>query len=926
MHLVQRERERALLHQLYEDCARGQGRVVHITGPIASGKSALLSDFVDYVTARGGSHLPASGTRSEQSLPLGLINQVMEAAGLHVIEPEGEPALEDPERLPAWLIPRLKELHHELRKIAVHTPLVLHIDDVHLADAASIHCLLYVLRRLRGTPVLAVITKRLPQRASPGPLTALAWLPQSIRIQLLPLNEADVRALLSEHRLQTDDRTVTDLMLFTGGIPALVLAALEDRRAGLGRPREDSGPITGSPPGEVYCAAFSEYLHRHEPAVMELAKNLAVMGEAAHQEGASPLPPPHHLKAQDSLDRLQTAGILDANGSFRHPRTQAAILNLMGPEERAETHLWCARTLHEYDAPVTRVARHLRHAGHVSDPWAVPLLCEASEQALSEGDITSAIDYLSSAAAFCTDPESKPKIVLALAATLWRADPEAASRHLLRLTDDAVDGRLPACELYALLRGLLWTGHRTEAERVLRNLPEPLRRDPDPAATVEMRITRSTCATSHPDVTDLLPVHSAPGDIADIPRITTPILRLNGAEALAMTLIRKSHDEATVMAEEVLANASLGEHMVEAVFAALSALIYSDRLGRATYWSESLIAMSDQRSPLWRAQAHMLRAEVALRLGELGTAHHHATVALSSMSRPSWGTAVGLPLSHLLQTAEATGDRETATRIVNESLSEELFRSRYGLHFLYARGHHHLNAGRAEAALSDFSVCGELMVKWGLDNPALVPWRGGASRAQLRLGDREAARALVSAQAALVDPGLTRTRGIVLLDLAWTLTHKEQVTVLEEAVLLLDRAPDSLHAAQGRLDLACALESVGDEGGASSLREQARLALDESTAPLSGESRALPRVPRPSASPSLPSSEGSRSASTNLSKAELRVASLAAKGLTNRQISSRLHITISTVEQHLTRIYRKCEVSAREQIADILVPGTDVTL
>jgi DNA-binding CsgD family transcriptional regulator len=48
-----------------------------------------------------------------------------------------------------------------------------------------------------------------------------------------------------------------------------------------------------------------------------------------------------------------------------------------------------------------------------------------------------------------------------------------------------------------------------------------------------------------------------------------------------------------------------------------------------------------------------------------------------------------------------------------------------------------------------------------------------------------------------------------------------------------------------------------------------------------------------------------------LTEAEQRVASLAAVGNTNRQIAERLSITVSTVEQHLTKIYRKLNVRSR---------------
>ena len=56
-----------------------------------------------------------------------------------------------------------------------------------------------------------------------------------------------------------------------------------------------------------------------------------------------------------------------------------------------------------------------------------------------------------------------------------------------------------------------------------------------------------------------------------------------------------------------------------------------------------------------------------------------------------------------------------------------------------------------------------------------------------------------------------------------------------------------------------------------------------------------------------------------LSEAERRVAELAARGHKNREISRMLYVTVSTVEQHLTRIYRKLGVNSREVLSTDLV-------
>jgi DNA-binding CsgD family transcriptional regulator len=58
----------------------------------------------------------------------------------------------------------------------------------------------------------------------------------------------------------------------------------------------------------------------------------------------------------------------------------------------------------------------------------------------------------------------------------------------------------------------------------------------------------------------------------------------------------------------------------------------------------------------------------------------------------------------------------------------------------------------------------------------------------------------------------------------------------------------------------------------------------------------------------------SPAAASVLSAAERRVANLAALGHTNREISRMLHVTISTVEQHLTRTYRKLNIHRRTDL------------
>ena len=55
-----------------------------------------------------------------------------------------------------------------------------------------------------------------------------------------------------------------------------------------------------------------------------------------------------------------------------------------------------------------------------------------------------------------------------------------------------------------------------------------------------------------------------------------------------------------------------------------------------------------------------------------------------------------------------------------------------------------------------------------------------------------------------------------------------------------------------------------------------------------------------------------------LTAAELRVALMAADGMTNREIAQALFVAVRTVETHLTHVYRKLAIESRDRLAQAL--------
>ncbi|HET8754933.1 MAG TPA: helix-turn-helix transcriptional regulator, partial [Solirubrobacteraceae bacterium] len=56
----------------------------------------------------------------------------------------------------------------------------------------------------------------------------------------------------------------------------------------------------------------------------------------------------------------------------------------------------------------------------------------------------------------------------------------------------------------------------------------------------------------------------------------------------------------------------------------------------------------------------------------------------------------------------------------------------------------------------------------------------------------------------------------------------------------------------------------------------------------------------------------------SLTPSELRVAAMAAEGMTNRDIAQNLFVTPKTVEVHLSSAYRKLDIGSRTQLASAL--------
>ncbi|WP_216586316.1 ATP-binding protein [Streptomyces brasiliscabiei] len=911
MILIDRKDEIFTLHEFLASSRRGNGHVVLVSGSVGIGKSELLYALAEEASATGSEVLRAVGREDERDVPFGVVHQLVRDLSLPaplrtqmtVLEngyASDPPARPDSAALQAHVA---RGLCRALLHAGGAGGLLLCVDDVQHTDSASLNCLLQLLPHTRSAPVMVVFSR--PDSARhclPLLSTELLRHPFYRRVRLAPLSPEGTTELTTKALGAEESQGLGPVYhSLSGGNPLLVHALLRDHRDRLVDGDSDAGSEI-PPAGEEFAQAVLACLHGREPDILGVARTMALLDSCSSPDRIGRLLRRGPSSVANALRHMEAAGLVTDN-RFRHPAARSAVLDDIPCGVLRQQRVDVAELLHHEGLPAPTVARHLVAARHVPPCWAVPVLLDASEQARRSDDVGFALECLELALSGSDDARERALTTTMLARLEWQLNPSTVAPRLGPLSEALLTGGLPAHLAVPLSRALLWHGRFDEAAEVIRALGPKV---PGPHGLFTE--IREWLRNRYPVMVPLLPsAEDGPG-IRDgrEPAATRPVLL---AETVLGSTLRNGGDESSAWsAEQVLRSCPLGDTSLYALESALLALVYADRLGQASVWSAKLLQEATVRqAPTWQAQFTAIRAELALRQGDLNEACDLARSAMTHLSPRSWGVAVGAPLSTLVLAATAMGADEVAEEYLRHSVPEAIFESRYGLQYLYARGHHHLAAGRVHAALDDFLRCGDQARAWDMDLPAFLPWRSGAAAAHLRLGQRDQVRRLADAELARPGSAKSRSRGVAMCLLAEIAEPRRRASLLLEAVGVLRLTGDRLELARALAALSSAQRTIGET-------EQARRALYQALhlADVCGAGPLRLSLP-PRCREETPPAAGTVPRDP-LSAAERRVASLASLGNSNREIADQLCVTISTVEQHLTRVYRKLNVTRRADL------------
>ena len=929
--LLERDDERRTLEWAVSQARQGNGAVVVIEGVAGVGKTSLLQLAGALCATAEMRVLRARGSELDRAFGFGLVRGLLERTVAELPDvrtgmPEPVAAIfragaADPHAEPD-VFARLHGLYWLVTELAVGRPVALIADDLHWADTASLRWLVFMAERIAEIPAIMVCATR-PEEpgADQDLLDALAAAARPL-IRPAPLSPKAAGTFIRARIPDAVDEFATACHAATGGNPFLLgELASEAAEERLGGSAADAGRVLefGS---ERVGRAIRRRLRALDEDVTDVARAVAVLGPPVSLDDVLGLTGLARAPATAAVEALVAINVLtvDRELDFIHPVVRGAVYGQIPRLQRQELHARAAALMTDRGAESERVARHLLPLPGAGDPGRVATLRTAARDADARGAADAAIAYLRRAV-----DEPPPKDELAGVLHELGLEEAAARRrddfdtHLREALSHARDPEQRTQIALDLGRALASCGEfRLSVELFHETLTAGVPIDDAEAVALEaemlaMAFHEFTCA---PIVGPFWERRFAELDRGDTmaPTILAPL-------TVAIAASRGPADDAIAIAEQVLASGELGAPNSVLVGAIGNGLIYAGALSRASQvYGDSITAATGRGNRLAVAWQSTMASKARLRLGDIRGAEADARLALDLFEVGSGDPGIAWCVAHLLDALVARGAVDDAEELVDRFGSPAGAEPTLPLALLRTSlAHFHLLRGIPTAALREATAAGEL-VSATIANPYCCDWRTAQALALAALDRPDEAAATAAAELASARTfGIPAAIGASLRTLGLVTGGAEGVEMLRAAVVTLE-------GTDGRLDHARALLALGialrHQGARTEARDTLRVALDE-TARIGASGLADRAHQELIAAGARPRRDRRLlSGRESLTAGEDRVALLAAQGLTNREIAQRQFVTVKAVQWHLRNIYRKLDVSSREDLPSALHLGS----
>jgi len=919
--MLERDAELVYLGSRLQDARKGRGGIVAVEGPAGIGKSMLLAAAGRVACELGLGLLKARGGEIEEGMAFGAARQLLEPALFSMRPAERRRLLAGPammgaralglqaDEAPGDEFAALHGLYWLCANFAERKPLLMTVDDLQWVDNPSLSWLAYLGRRVPDLGLLVVVSVREGHpRASAPAVAGIVGDPATGRLRLSPLSADGVGAVVSEElgRRASPEFCLTCQQL-TGGNPLYTWQLITAARAeGMTGNATDAAALRSLAPSAV-GASILPGLARMGPDMIALARALAVQGAGTEVAAAAELAGLTPADAELAADALAAAQVFASARplEFFHPLIGEAVYANLAPGARRLAHRRAAEIADRQGA-LDRVAAHLLGTGPTGDMWAAERLAAAARDAADRGAPEVAASYLQRALAEPPAPAERPALLLRLGLAEWDAGEPDAIVHLEQALATARDPETTSAAAEALAQAYRVTGRADQGVAALQHAIAQLR---DTSSRLAFSL-ESSCALAA--VMDdrtaqdaLQSLDSLSGRISEFAEPPPSLLA-----ALANVAMRRQRP---AEAQQLVDRALAGEPYPPPLACCptlLSTLIALERHDVLQRLCDDLLAAARRRSALQEAAAIASFAAWALyRRGELADAEAQARWAAER--------ATGIYLLHavaqLVEPLIERGSLDQAAIELERVPDPLVAHSITVTTFLFARGRLQAAQGQPADALRDFLECGQRSALFGRVS-VLYHWRSEAALAHTRLGNAQKALPLAQEEVELARGfGSPGALGIALRNYGLVKGGDRGLALLAEAVRTLQGAQSPVELARTQTEYGSALRRVGQ-------RVQARAQLEEGL-DLAHHLGARRIADRARAELVAVGAKPRRDAITGrdaLTASELRVARLAAEGMTNPQIAQALFITTKTAAVHLTHVYRKLGVSRRAQLPGAL--------
>jgi len=944
--LFDRGADLATLHDLLIRVPTGTGGVAFVEGAAGIGKTSLGQAVADTAVADGFQVLGARGAVLERELPFGIVRQLFDpvlrrldgpartqalegaaalagpALGLATIDAHVDPT---PEAVRSSLSSAFHGLYWLTANLAEDSPVLMWVDDAHWADGPSAQFLAYLSRRVADLDVVLVVGARPAEPGADEALGAIRDEPGSVTLSPSPLGQASVAALLRDALARDPEPAfVAECSRRTGGNPYLLHELVVDLQArgvaptaaGLAEIEELGRHAVGR--------SIGARLERMPAGGRELAEALAVIETASDLRLVAAVANLDLEPAGDVADALVAVEILSpgAELAFRHPLVRAAVYAQVPASRRALLHGRAADALGAAGAGAGRVAAQLLRSQPRGDQEVVLTLRRAATEAIAQAAPATAAACLARAIAEPVAPDGRIELLRELGAAEVAAGRDVGVEHLQEAIAGLVAPReraVAALELAAALSAHVRFG---EARAVLLDGIDAARGvDRELWLLLEAQLAFVQRLDLHAD-------HELPSRIDELASGLcgeTPGERavLAAAKSGARVGSAESADEAADLADWIVST-ELGPSdgpdpfanadgpspaITTATFAELPMLVWADRLDATAIYTERILTVARQHGVAFpMVFGLVMRATVARARGAVDEAEADARLAMEAGRDISMPPVFG---SLVFALVERGALDEADEQLEHAGYAADLPAIMPMTSLLFERGRLRLAQNRVADAIMDFEMLGRWYGRWGVRRPA-SPWRSELALALRRAERSEEAVGLAREGLEMAHRWGGTPRSVAIEQRAVGLLSPDP----EESLELLRSSVRMLEATPGRLELAYSLAALGSALRRGRQRQESRPLLERAMdiATRCGATVLAERAREELLATGARPRRQVLSGADSLTPSERRIADMAARGLSNKQIAQELFVSTRTVETHLMHAYQKLEISSRTDL------------